>query len=104
MFGRNITTESGGTHHCDGTNLNSYPTPGPTAMNALADAADRGHFTFDGTFYSQYDDFFIRRVDKEQPTITQFWSLLINFNKTKVGGCQTRVELNDEVLIAFDAS
>ncbi|CAF3617825.1 unnamed protein product [Rotaria sp. Silwood1] len=102
-LGRNVTTKSGGTHPCDGTNLNSYPTPGPTATSTLADTADRAHFTWDGTFSSQYDDFFITHIGKEQQTTTQFWGILVNFNYTKAGGCQTRVQLNDEVLFAFDA-
>ena len=46
--GHNVTTASGGNHHCDGTNFNVNPTPGATETSALADAAKQGHFTFDG--------------------------------------------------------
>lgn len=101
--GRNITTASGGTHRCDGTNLNSNPEPGPSATSALADAADQGHFTWDATYSSQYDDFFITRIANNQQTSKQFWGILVNYNYTKVGGCQARIRLYDEVLFAFDA-
>ena len=47
--GHNVTTPSGGDHHCDGTNLGAHRTPGPTATSALADAAKLKHFAFDGS-------------------------------------------------------
>ena len=46
--GRNVTTVSGGNHHCDGTNNNENPTKGPTCTSALDDASNLAHFTFDG--------------------------------------------------------
>ncbi|CAF4586804.1 unnamed protein product, partial [Rotaria magnacalcarata] len=101
--GHNVTTVSGGTHPCDGTNLNSHPTAGPTATSALDDASKHGHFTWDGTFSTTYDDFFITRIGNDAQTATQFWGILVNYNYTTVGGCQTRVQQNDDVLFAFDA-
>lgn len=46
--GHNVTTQSGGTHHCDGTNNHPNPTPGATVTTALNDASDLTHFTWDG--------------------------------------------------------
>ena len=46
--GHNVTTVSGGNHHCDGTNNNANPHPGPTCTSALDDVAIVHHFTFDG--------------------------------------------------------
>ena len=46
--GHDVTTATGGTHPCDGTNANANPTPGPTATAALDDAARIGGFTWDG--------------------------------------------------------
>jgi hypothetical protein len=47
--GHSITTASGGTHHCDGTNGGQNPVPGPTASSALASAAAKSPgFPFDG--------------------------------------------------------
>ncbi|EKM61166.1 uncharacterized protein PHACADRAFT_247602 [Phanerochaete carnosa HHB-10118-sp] len=47
--GHNVTTPSGGDHRCDGTNLGAHPFPGSTATSALADAAKKEGFTFDGS-------------------------------------------------------
>lgn len=52
--GHNVTTSSGGTHHCDGTNLGANPTPGPTCTSALDDASKIGHFSFDGYVYTAF--------------------------------------------------
>ena len=46
--GHNVTTASGGTHICDGTNNGANPTPGPTCTSALDNAAKEHRFTFDG--------------------------------------------------------
>ena len=48
--GHTITTPSGGTHRCDGTNNGANPTPGPTPTAGLDDAAALGGFTYDGTY------------------------------------------------------
>ncbi|CAF2933099.1 unnamed protein product [Rotaria sp. Silwood2] len=101
--GQNVTTKSGGTHRCDGTNLNSSSKAGPTATSALADAAKHGHFFWDADFYSKYDDFYITRIGDDQSTLKQWWGILVNFKYIPVGGCQQRVQLNNEVLFAYDA-
>ena len=53
--GHNVTTPSGGTHHCDGTNGNANPFPGPTCTSALDDASIN-LFPFDGyvTYFSHF--------------------------------------------------
>jgi hypothetical protein len=101
----NVTTKSGGTHRCDGTNLNSNPTPGPTATGALADAAKRVGFFWDAKFYPEFDDFYITRIGKTEESTKdkESWRILVNYEPITVGGCQKRVQLNDEVLFAFDA-
>jgi hypothetical protein len=101
--GHNVTTPSGGTHHCDGTNNGANPTPGPTATSALDNGSRSSGFTFDGTFDTTFDDFLITRVGGNQQTATQFWGILLNGAFTPVGGCQQRVARGDEVLFAFDA-
>lgn len=50
--GHNVTTASGGTHICDGTNNGANPTAGPTCTSALDNAAKLHGFTFDG--YASY--------------------------------------------------
>jgi len=101
--GHNVTTSSGGTHICDGTNNNANPTPGPTCTSALDNAAKEHGFTFDGTFSTEFDDFFITAIAGESQTSTQFWGILLNFQFIPVGGCQQEVKANDDILFAFDA-
>jgi hypothetical protein len=101
--GHTVTTTSGGTHVCDGTNGGANPTPGPSVTAALDDAAAAGAFTWDGTFFPSFDDYFITRINADSQTSTQFWGSLVNYQLPPVGGCQQRVHLGDEVLFAFDA-
>jgi hypothetical protein len=99
----NITTASGGTHPCTGTNLNSNPHPGATCTSALNEAACENGFTWDGTFFAEFDDFFITRIAKSAQTSTEFWGILLNYQFTPVGGCQQETKPGEEVLWAFDA-
>ncbi|THH26516.1 hypothetical protein EUX98_g7672 [Antrodiella citrinella] len=101
--GHNVTTVSGGNHHCDGTNNDENPRPGPTCTSALDSASYLAKFTFDGTFDPQFDDFFITSIGDSTQNVTQFWGILLNFQFTPVGGCQQEVQLGDQVLWAFDA-
>jgi hypothetical protein len=122
--GHNVTTHSGGNHHCDGTNHNANPFPGPTCTSALSNASQSAHFPFDGyvsyflfphggwlilagkrysTYSSKFDDFFITSIDGVKQTSTQFWGILLNFKLIPVGGCQQQVKKNDDILFAFDA-
>ena len=59
--GHDVTTPSGGTHKCDGTNNNANPFPGPTCTSALDDAAKLNDFTFDA--YVSYLSHFFTMVD-----------------------------------------
>jgi len=101
--GHVITTASGGTHHCDGTNNGAHPSPGPTAIAALDDAAELGGFTWDATFFPAFDDYFVSRVGPDTQTATAFWGIVRNFHPLSTGGCQQRVGFGDQVLFAFDA-
>jgi hypothetical protein len=98
-----VTTPSGGTHECDGTNDGANPTPGNTATNSLSHAAQDCGFSFDGTFDSQFDDYFITSIGDSTQTSTQFWGLLDNFQFTPTGGCQSEASTTREILWAFDA-
>jgi hypothetical protein len=101
--GHNVTTVAGGTHRCDGTNNGANPSPGPTATGALDTGSLQAGYTFDGPFDATFEDFFISRIGGNTQTSTQFWGILLNGSFTAVGGCQQRVQNNDEVLFAFDA-
>lgn len=102
--GHNVTTQTSGTHHCDGTNNGAHPTPGPTATATLDDGARLNGFTWDGEWFEQdFQDFAITRVAGDNATSTQFWGFAVNFKFASSGGCQTRVNQGDEVLWVFDA-
>ncbi|KAF8724870.1 hypothetical protein RHS02_08486, partial [Rhizoctonia solani] len=102
--GRDITTKSGGTHHCDGTNNGMNPVPGPTCTSALADvAAYSGVIVWDGTWDSNFEDYFVTRIGGTSQKSSQFWGLLLNWQFTPVGGCQQQVAAGDTILWAFDA-
>jgi hypothetical protein len=102
--GKQVTTASGGTHICDGTNNGASPSPVATATSALDDAALEGGFTWDGTWSGPgYPDYFITRVAGEAETASEFWGVFVNGVLSGAGGCQTPVKAGDEVLWAFDA-
>jgi hypothetical protein len=101
--GHEVTTASGGTHECDGTNNGANPTPGPTPTSALDSAAAKEGFTWDGTWFEEFGDYFIERVADSPQTSTEFWGVLVNYQFTPVGGCQQEVGPREEVLWAFNA-
>lgn len=57
--GHNVTTLSGGTHHCDGTNNGANVLPGATCTSALDDAAKRHNFSFDGCVLLKLNDMWV---------------------------------------------
>jgi hypothetical protein len=88
---------------CDGTNNAANPAPGGTPTDALAAAAVANHFTFDGTFDTMFNDFFITSIDGVSSTATEFWGILADYHFTPVGGCQFELKEGQEVLWAFNA-
>ena len=101
--GHAVTTQSGGTHPCDGTNDADDPVFGPTPTGALDDAARLGGFTWDADWFDSFQDFLVKRVAQDSATATQFWGLYVNYASPSKGGCQLLVRNGDEVLYAFDA-
>jgi len=100
---RSITTPSGGTHLCDGTNNGANPTPAGTSTTAVDSASGLCGFHYDGTYDSDFQDFFITNIGGDSETSTQFWGLLNSFQFTPVGGCQEEPAPTDEILWAYDA-
>lgn len=101
--GRTVTTASGGTHECNGTNDEANPQPVAVPTAALADAAELAKFTFDGKWFPEFEDFFISRIAETEQTATEFWGTLVNYELIPVGGCQFALHNGDEVLWAFNA-
>lgn len=71
-----ITTASGGTHECDGTNNGANPVPFDNGITAIDAASLLCGFTYDGTFDAQFDDFFIQRIGGTDQTGDDFWGIL----------------------------
>src|ERR671914_2595408 len=67
--GHVVTTESGGTHACDGTNDADDPVFGPTPTGALDDAARLGGFSWDGTWAHSFPGVPVTRVGAERATM-----------------------------------
>jgi hypothetical protein len=101
--GHNVTTQTSGTHKCDGTNGGANPAPGPTPTAALDDGSKLGGFTWDGTWFDGFQDFLVDRVGPDSATQNQFWGQYVNSQASQVGGCQEIVKAGDEVLWAYDA-
>ena len=60
--GHNVTTASGGNHHCNGTNNGQSLLPGPTCANALDDASKLSHFAFD-EYVQLFSSFHVAKDD-----------------------------------------
>ncbi len=99
----NVTTASGGTHHCDGTNNGANPTPGPTATGALDSAARFYGFSWDGTYFASFDDYFVQTIKGETATGNTFWDISVNGQELQVGGCQYQVHTGDFVQFKITA-
>jgi hypothetical protein len=103
--GHDVTTAAGGTHKCDGTNGGANPSAGPTMTSALDDGARTAGFTFDGTYDTGYDDFFISTIGSDTntgaPNFQPYWGLFVNYVASSAGGCQTRVHTGDKVQFLY---
>jgi len=86
--GQTITTPSGGSHACDGTNNGANPHPGGTPTTALNKAALVGGFSWDADFFPTFDDFLITEIDGEAQDADSFWLVSVNGTALQVGGCQ----------------
>ncbi|MGH2839060.1 MAG: hypothetical protein ACRDJY_12035 [Thermoleophilaceae bacterium] len=107
-FERTLTTDTkrvvqtGESRLCDGTNGGANPAPGPTMTGALDDAAQLGEFDWEGTWYDSFEDFYIDRIGPDSTSGTRNWGLVVNWEQTERGGCQTRIAPGDELLFAYD--
>jgi len=103
--GRDVTSQAGGTHKCDGTNGGANSSPGPTMTSALDDASHTAGFTWDGTYDSGYDDYFVSRIGGDTntgaPDFQPYWGLFVNYLSSPSGGCQTRVSAGDGVQFLY---
>ncbi|KAB7845482.1 DUF4430 domain-containing protein [Streptomyces mobaraensis] len=101
--GHDVTTATGGTHKCDGTNNKANPTPGATPTAALDDASKKKGFTWDGTWYASFDDYLVNRIAKDTGNDEYYWNIAVNGTPTSVGGCQYKLKQGDKVAFTWTA-
>lgn len=102
----NITLPSaGGPHLCDGTNNNANPAPGSTPTTAIESGALLCGYTFDGTYDSSFQDFFITRIGASSSNdgSNRYWGILDNYQFTPTGGCEYEVYPGASILWAYNA-
>ncbi|MFG2972279.1 DUF4430 domain-containing protein [Streptomyces sp. NPDC048331] len=95
--GHDVTTTTGGTHKCDGTNGGANPSKVPTPTAALDDAARLNYFAWDGTWYASFDDFSVDTIKDVSGGGSAYWSIAVNGTPTPVGGCQFKLNAGDQV-------
>jgi hypothetical protein len=91
---------------CNGvTALDPSAAGGAVPMSATSDAMRILGETFDGRWYSQWEDYFVERwgPDAQNVASAEYWGLLVNNAFTDVGGCQYQLDAGDEVLWVYDA-
>ncbi|WP_030420311.1 DUF4430 domain-containing protein [Streptomyces sp. NRRL F-5065] len=101
--GHDVTTATGGTHRCDGTNGGAHPTAVPTPTAALDDAARKRHFTWDGTWYASFDDYSVDTIKDVSGDGVAYWNISVNGASTPVGGCQFKLNAGDKVAFTWTA-
>lgn len=95
--GHDVTTATGGTHKCDGTNGGQNPAAVPTPTAALDDAARLNYFSWDGTWYASFDDFPVDTIKEVTGGSSAYWNISVNGTPTPVGGCQFKLKAGDRV-------
>ncbi|GGX67638.1 hypothetical protein GCM10010298_35570 [Streptomyces microflavus] len=101
--GHDVTTATGGTHRCDGTNAGANPSAVPTPTAALDDAARKRHFTWDGTWYASFDDFSVDTIKNVSGGGVAYWNIAVNGTSIPVGGCQFKLSAGDKVAFTWTA-
>ncbi|MEV7542470.1 DUF4430 domain-containing protein [Streptomyces sp. NPDC089915] len=99
--GHDVTTATGGTHKCDGTNGGANATKVPTPTAALDDAARLNYFGWDGTWYASFDDFSVDTIKNVNGGGSAYWSISVNGTPTPVGGCQFKIAAGDQVAFTW---
>lgn len=95
--GHDVTTVTGGTHKCDGTNGSANASKVPTPTAALDDAARKRGFTWDGTWYASFDDFAVGTIKGVDGAGAAYWNIAVNGVSIPVGGCQFKLKNGDSV-------
>lgn len=101
--GHTVTTASGGTHVCDGTNGGANPSRVPTPTAALDTATRAAHSGWDGTWYDSFSDYDVTTIAGEAAAPGTYWNISVNGTSIPVGGCQFRLHTGDQVAFTLTA-
>ncbi|MFJ7071180.1 DUF4430 domain-containing protein [Streptomyces sp. NPDC098781] len=99
--GHEVTTATGGTHRCDGTNGGAHASAVPTPTAALDDAARKRDFTWDGTWYASFDDYSVETIKDVSGGGVAYWNISVNGTSIPVGGCQFKLSAGDQVAFTW---
>lgn len=101
--GHHVTPATGGSYKCDGTNGGAHPSAVPTPTAALDDAARKRGFSWDGTWYPSFEDYFVESVKNVSGGGVAYWNISVNGVPTPVGGCQFKLNAGDKVAFTWTA-
>jgi hypothetical protein len=101
--GHTVTTASGGTHVCDGTNGGANPGRVPTPTAALDTATRVAQSSWDGTWYDSFSDYDVTTIAGETAGPGTYWNISVNGASIPVGGCQFRLHTGDQVAFTLTA-
>lgn len=105
--GHAVATASDGNRprRCDATNNGAGTVSGPTPTSASDDAMRSVGMGWDGYWTPGFEDFFVQQYgpDREDADSYAYWGILVNGIYTSVGGCQYRLNPNDQTLWVYDA-
>lgn len=98
----NVTTATGGSGLCDGTNGGNNAKPGNTPLNSLYNAAVACPFYLDGIFDPGRHEFYISDIGAN-PRIPdgETWTLLVDFKLAQDLACNIEVTPENDVVWAW---
>ncbi|MGW9437040.1 DUF4430 domain-containing protein [Streptomyces sp. NPDC055607] len=96
-WGHDVTPATGSRQKYDGTNGGAHSSRVPTPTAALDHAAAWNGFTWDGTWYEGFDDYFVDSVKNVDGNGPAYWMISVNGGLIPVGGCQFRIKNGDRV-------
>jgi hypothetical protein len=99
--GHTVTTASGGTHVCDGTNGGANPSPVPTPTAALDTAMHWARSSWDGTWSASFDDYLVTTIAGDASGASTYWNIAVDGASIPVGGCQFALKTGDSVVFAM---
>lgn len=99
---RTITTPTGGTHICDGTNNGFNTSPAGTTISAVDSANGLCNFGYDATYYPQIEEYMIKSIGGSTQTTGKYWAPFNNF-QSYFPGCRSQLTEGQDILWAYNS-